>query len=251
MREWLYDDRVVGRLLRLPLRLLPPRAIVRVLRGPARGLRWRVGASVHGCWLGTYERDKVPLFAGAIRSGDTVFDVGAHVGYYTLCAARLAGPTGRVVAFEPLPRNLQHLREHVTINALSTVRVEPVAVAAARGSARFAAGRQSQMGCLSDAGEIEVSVVDLDGWAATAGVPDPAVIKIDVEGAEADVLRGARELIDRSHPTLLVATHGAEPHGQASALLAEYGYRVEQIGGQADELLCVYGGRRTTGGSKP
>ncbi len=104
---------VVGKLLRLPLRLLPDGMAVPVLQGPLKGKRWLVGSSTHGCWLGSYEYEKQRLFAKKIKAGAVVFDIGANVGFYTLLTAMLVRPEGRVVAFEPVPRNIDFLRKHI------------------------------------------------------------------------------------------------------------------------------------------
>ena len=106
----------LGRVLRFPLRLLPPETIVPILQGRLRGKRWIVGSGNHGCWLGSYEYEKRRAFEQTISAGNIVFDVGAHVGFYTLLASTLVGPTGRVVAFEPAPRNLRYLKEHLRLN---------------------------------------------------------------------------------------------------------------------------------------
>src|SRR5437016_2709331 len=117
-----------GRILRTFLRLVPRKMVVPVLQGRLRGARWIVGSSTHGCWLGTYESPKQDAFARAIRPGDLVVDAGANVGFYTLLAARIAGPTGRVVAFEPVARNLDYLRRHVELNHVHNVRIEACAL---------------------------------------------------------------------------------------------------------------------------
>src|SRR6267143_3626666 len=77
----------VGKLLRLPLRLLPKQAVVPVLQGELRGTRWIVGSSTHGCWLGTYEHENQRLFASLVLASGLVYDLGANVGFYTLLAA--------------------------------------------------------------------------------------------------------------------------------------------------------------------
>ena len=91
----------LGRVMRLPLKIIPGNAVLPILQGPLRGARWVVGSGTHGCWLGTYELPKVELFAGTIQEGMTVFDIGAHAGYYSLIASRAVGGAGHVVAFEP------------------------------------------------------------------------------------------------------------------------------------------------------
>ena len=68
--------------------LVPSSASVRILQGPARGLRWIAGSGVPNYWLGTYERNKVREFSSLLRSDSVVYDIGAHAGYYSLIAAR-------------------------------------------------------------------------------------------------------------------------------------------------------------------
>jgi SAM-dependent methyltransferase len=108
----------LGRLLRLPLRLIPRRAVLPILQGPLRGKKWIVGSGNHGYWLGSYEIGKRALFVRSIPVGAVVYDLGANVGYYTLLAAMLAGAEGKVFAFEPLPRNLEYLRRHLVLNRI-------------------------------------------------------------------------------------------------------------------------------------
>lgn len=68
-----------------------------------------MGSSSHGCWIGSYEYHKRRLFEQAVTPGSAVFDIGAHVGFYTLLASVLVGDQGRVVAFEPNAGNVRLL----------------------------------------------------------------------------------------------------------------------------------------------
>ena len=79
---------IPGRIVRLPLRLIPPSAILPVVSGPLKGLKWVVGSAPHGAWLGTLEHHAPRRFAAKLSRGMAVWDVGASVGLYTLCAAR-------------------------------------------------------------------------------------------------------------------------------------------------------------------
>ena len=117
-----------GKLLRLPLRLIPASTCLPILRGPSRGRRWIVGSSNHGYWLGSYEYEQRSVFEKYIGVEDVVFDMGAHVGFYTLVASAIVGSRGQVVAFEPLPENLSYLREHLTMNHIDNVTVIDKAV---------------------------------------------------------------------------------------------------------------------------
>jgi len=73
-------ESLVGRALRLPLRAIPKGLAMPILQGPARRLRWVVGAGLHGNWLGMYESEKVQTFAALLREGDVVYNIGAHAG---------------------------------------------------------------------------------------------------------------------------------------------------------------------------
>ena len=126
-----------------PLRLIPRKMVVPIIQGPLRGKRWVVGSSTHGCWLGSYEYVKSRLRERHVRSGDPVYDIGAHVGFYTLLASVLVGPTGRVVAFEPFPRNLAYLRKHLALNHVRNAVVIEGAVYDHEGEVRITEGPSS------------------------------------------------------------------------------------------------------------
>lgn len=235
---------MLGKLLRLPLALIPHGAAVPVVQGPLRGVRWIVGASSHGCWMGCYEFSKQRLFAGTVRPGQVVYDIGANVGFYTLLASVLVGPTGRVLAFEPLPRNVDYLRTHMRLNHCDNVAVVMAAVSDTTGTARFDGSGDSSMAHLATEGALAVETVTLDQMVFTRGEPPPQVLKIDVEGAEVAVLQGGRQTIETYGPTIFLALHGPELQHQCFAWLRARGYQVTPITGtleQSDEILAVAG----------
>lgn len=212
----------------MPLRAIPPTAVVTVPWGPLRGAKWIRGSGLHRAWMGLYESEKAGLFKRAIRPGDTVFDIGAHVGYYTLLAGRAVGPAGRVFAFEPLPQNVQYLREHIRLNGLKNVTVFEAAVGAGNGSRRFRADNP-YMGHLHGDGDLSVRLVTLDRLWRTGDIQLPDVVKIDVEGAESEVLAGAHEILITKAPTILLATHGHEAHQASCSFLRQLGYDLYPI----------------------
>jgi FkbM family methyltransferase len=221
---------LLGKILRLPLFLIPSEAEVRILRGPLRGKKWIVGAANHACWAGTYEVDRLAAFGEAICPGATVYDVGANVGIYMLLASVKAGPTGLVYAFEPVERNLHYLRRHLTLNQLQNCSILETAVSNQQGTRRFSATCYDFcMGRLSPDGEREVPSVSLDSCIySERALRPPDIIKIDVEGAESEVLEGATRTIAEFHPTLFVEVHGPQQHADCNAILAANGYHVEQ-----------------------
>jgi len=223
-----------GKLLRLPFSLIPPDTVVPVLQGRLKGARWVVGSGNHGCWLGSYEYEKRIAFEERVTAGGVVFDVGAHVGFYTLLASRLVGPSGKVVAFEPLPRNLQFLKRHLRLNQVDNVTVIEAAVLDSDGEIAFAEGPNSSMGSVSQQGELKITSVSLDALVSRGEVPAPQYMKIDVEGAELSVLLGARSILSETPPTLFLATHGRDVHQRCCDLLESLGYYLQAL---TDESL--------------
>jgi FkbM family methyltransferase len=242
-----------GRLLRLPLRMIPPETRLPIVQGRLRGKRWIVGSSTHGCWLGSYEYKKRRLFERTVGEGDVVYDVGANVGFYTLLAAVLTGSSGHVVAFEPVPRNLRFLREHVRMNRVPNVTIIEAAVAERAGTASFDEGPNPSMGQLAGGGALEVRTVTLDDLVSLGQVPPPVVVKVDIEGGEVRALLGAQRTLSEHQPAIFLSTHGPEPHTRCRELLVGLGYEFRAIGApslnQADEILArpAPGNTRTRG----
>lgn len=215
-----------------------------ILRGPLRG-RWYLpesGGKVLRVIAGTYEVEHTEAFRKWIRPGDVVLDVGAHTGYYTLLASSLVGRTGSVWAFEPHPVNCGFLRRHIAINHIINSHVEETAITDRSRSMSFESGRGSGTGRLSDGGHLTVAATSIDEFCNARQIR-PTAIKIDVEGAELDVLRGAATVLGTSRPTLFLSTHGAEVHTRCLETLAGYGYTIEPINADtvaaATEVLAI------------
>jgi len=220
---------VLGQALRLPLNLIPSTAQMGILQGPMKGMQWIVGSSQHGCWLGSYEYEKQVFFQKTIRPGSVVFDIGAHVGFHTLLASTLVGPQGKVVAFEPMPENINYLKRHLQLNQIKNVSVMEAAVSDHDGTTRFEMHACRFQGRLASQGGLSVRVVSLDHLIATREIPSPDYLKIDVEGAEFGVLRGAKQLLLDKHPTIVLALHGEEVGRKCRQFLQDLGYHMETL----------------------
>lgn len=164
-------------------------------------------------YLGTGTIEEYASFCASIRPGMTVVDVGANVGVFTLAAARLAGREGHVIAFEPLERNWRYLVANLALNGYHNVVVEPMAVTDHDGTLQmYAFGKDNLSVSREVAGrELQTWSVPscrLNTYVAQHAIPGVDVIKIDVEGAEAAVLEGMRDLLTaRNRPTLVVEIH--------------------------------------------
>lgn len=182
------------------------------------------------------------MFRSQLREGQIVYDIGAHMGYYTVIGSSAVGPNGRVIAFEPLPFNLSQLRRHIHLNRCGNVTVIDKCVAERSGRARFSPGTGTGTGRLTPDGALEVEVVSLDDAVSSGALPPPDVMKIDVEGAELSVLKGAEKVIARSRPTILLSLHSEELQKECSNLLAAWGYHVESVkttGAFDSEILAM------------
>lgn len=222
-------NRTVGRLLRAPLALIPKETVLPVLQGQLRGMQWVVGASLHSCWLGSYEIEKQKLVAQYLNKNGVFYDIGANVGFYTLLASRIVGIDGHVYAFEPLPRNIMYLRRHIELNKLQNVRVFDVAVADYTGVTRFEEGERHSMGKIAQNGNFEVSVTMLDSLLAQNEIKPPDLVKIDVEGGELAVLNGAESLFRQHHPVVFLATHSHDLHQSCLKFLTALNYRITEF----------------------
>jgi FkbM family methyltransferase len=234
-------DTIPGQILRLPLRAVPKAVLVPILSGPARGMKWNTGAGVADFWLGTYESEKAKLFARHAKPGQTFYDVGANVGFYTLIASRLLGPTGHVVAFEPSPRNLGFLQQHLSLNHIANVKVLDIAVSDSEGVTKFSEGEDPKLSRITAVGGVTVRTTALDCLMGELPLPD--IIEMDIEGAEYSALRGGEQLLRKSSPVIFLSTHGRDVHHACLELLRSLGYELHAIGPRSiddtDELYCV------------
>jgi FkbM family methyltransferase len=185
-----------------------------IQRGLGRGLRFNGANSAVGFLLGTHDMEVQYALSRLLRPGMTVYDAGANVGFTAVLAAHRVAPEGRVVCFEPLPANAGQIRHNAALNGFACVEVRQVALGRQDGDAEFLLSESPTWGRLAQAGAaprqsgaIRVAVRSLDSLAAEGDLPAPALIKMDVEGAEADALAGGRNLLAAARPVLVVELH--------------------------------------------
>jgi FkbM family methyltransferase len=194
--------------------------------GPLKGMRW-IAASGARFIRGTYEPDKTEAFHRCVNLGDIVYDVGGHVGYYSVLCSKLTGPTGKVLAFEPRPLNSSYIRHHIKINDIKNICLFDAAVSNVSGEASFESRTGTGTGHLSGKGNLNVKTIVLDEFVFLESHPPPDFLKIDIEGGEVNALNGAKKLLAKVRPKLLVATHGKKESSFVLNLLEQNKYEYE------------------------
>jgi FkbM family methyltransferase len=184
----------------------------------SRGDDWVSNQVFWRGWAG-YEPETAPLFRRLAARSRVTVDVGAHVGFYALLAG-LANPSGRVFAFEPMRLARERLRRHVVLNRLGNVECLPHAVGDRDGETELFFPRGNPLPCsagLSAAfyapwaeamDRMPVPCTTLDSFVQERRLEAVDLVKIDVEGAEPAVLRGARETLERYRPDIVCEVLG-------------------------------------------
>jgi FkbM family methyltransferase len=214
----------------------------RIKNGLGCGLRFNPGASAVGFLFGTHDLEVQFVLGRLLRPGMTVFDIGANVGFTAMLAAKQVLPGGRVICFEPLPQNAEQIHHNSRLNAFSGIDVRVQALGRQDGEAEFTLSHSPTWGRLAEAGPtpgvrgtIRVNVRSLDSIRTSEGILLPDLIKMDVEGAEADVLIGASRLLAEARPVLVIELHHTAR--AVVAALAELPYTVRVLGSEADVRL--------------
>jgi FkbM family methyltransferase len=205
---------------------------VTIRRGACAGLRFNAGGSNPSYALGVTDPLEQELLARTVSEGTVFYDIGANVGFFTLLAARRVGPSGHVVAFEPLPENIATLRRNLALNGFEHVTVVPAAVGRAERTATLELGEQPMWGRIVEEPSgpgVEVDVLVIDNLVAAGAILSPDYVKVDVEGDEVGVLEGMRATLERRRPPILCEIHGTAD--RVLPMLRDLGYRLRWLEG--------------------
>lgn len=226
---------LAGRALRWYANQYAEGSIVQIKQGHAADLLWkRHHRYVNGYWIGHYEFPIQDALKRLLKPSDTFFDLGANAGFFTLIAARLVGNEGKCVAFDPSPDNTKSISEQLTLNSLDQCTVVMEAIADFEGEADFFfASPGSSLGHLgkSKNGEqqTKVKVTTLDNAVIRFGAPN--LVKMDIEGAEVQALRGASLVLKQIRPVWLIELHSARCEKEVRELLASADYEFFDLDG--------------------
>jgi FkbM family methyltransferase len=213
---------------------IPSNALVwkSIRSGPGKGLWIHLNPLYEMEYLeGNYEAPVERILLSNLRPGTVFYDIGAHIGVFSLIAARNLGSHGSVFVFEPDPSNVRRIKEHASRNQLDAIRIIPKALCSTVGHQCFQ--RASVQSCMnrgvlagdnSAIGEstIEVETTTLDAIGQEYALPN--LIKIDVEGSEAAVLRGGEEIFRLAKPLLVCEIHHEQASSDVTGWLQARGY---------------------------
>ena len=218
-----------------------PRQMVNLRTGGRMLLNLADGQQRHTYYSRLYEYPYIAcLKKHFVRSGDHVIDVGANVGFYTIWCALQVGETGSVSAFEPNPRAYAMLEENVALNGLKNVKMFPVALTDTDGTVRMETrfddlALSRIVTSASGKDVMDVPARRLDAVFSSSPPPRVAFIKIDAEGVEPSVLKGAERILEK-RPVLLIEVDErrlGSAGGSEDALLGQlkgYGYTPFRLG---------------------
>jgi len=205
--------------------LIPLNLILPILQGPLKGKKWFVSSGVLEYYLGSYELNKVKLFQKHIQEGMVIYDIGAHVGYFSLLAATLV-KDGCVISFEPNRRNIDYLRQHIIINNYSNIFLKMIAISDKNNLALFKEGNENSTGKISKYGNLFVVTRTIDSMVESGEIPSPNFMKIDVEGHEIYVLKGSSKTLRMHKPMISIDTHNDEIKKNCITFLRSHGYSI-------------------------
>ena len=190
----------------------PPKksGVVTLPQGIGAGLKFHPDESNPTFARGTYELPIQQILAQYLKPGDVFYDIGANIGFFSTIAARLVGKSGQVYSFEPVAKNVARVRRNAKLNRFSQIKVFPKAVSENSGQGNLLLAQHSGGATLATAGmppdmtgAVQVDLISIDDWLDRQKLKPPSLIKIDVEGAELEAIKGMLQTIRTFKPILL------------------------------------------------
>jgi len=171
------------------------------------------------------------LLMQTLKPGMNVVDIGGNIGYYAMLEARMVGPTGAVIAIEPMPKNSERLCQNVQANGYQNIRIHKLAIGDRNGTARMYISEKSNWHSLypptSSKGEMQVPVSTLDSLLKPYDLPSVDLVRMDLEGYEVVVIEGMKRTLEKYGPRLLVELH---PVAVAVSSMEKYLRSLENMG---------------------
>lgn len=234
--------------------------------GPAKRLRFRLNLNefIEPLYFyGNYELSQAKAISKICQPGWVVWDCGIYLGYYTNLFCRLVGPSGVVVAFEPDPNNVARTKENLTLNKFTNAIFVEAAVGPPVGEVEFVISRNTNSHIAgtyigtddSDYAKrervdkvVRLRCMSLDEAYEDPSIPNPQLVKIDIEGAERLALQHMVQIATELRPVIVVELHNPDCDAEAWRFFQSVNYsmfsldRGKQIANRAEvggTLLCV------------
>jgi len=241
-----------------------PTEILEVPKGDIAGFKLKFDPT--GVWQqemlqGTYDSELFTYLKRENLTGKTVYDIGAHIGYHSLLFSTYVGDTGKVFTFEPNPANVTRIKEIISLNPKieKSITVLDMALSDTNGTTPFLSTNNiengtSSGGFIDEASTIwtretytkkvgfkttDVQIKTIDTLVHQATILPPDVLKIDVEGAEQLVLKGAEATIKMHHPIILIEFHSIYSTFMCMQILSQYNYTFTVLKKEQDGRLLI------------
>ena len=237
--NWIKSNSLAQRFARFIVSHTP----TQINTGAGAGLLIQTGQSNPAYGIGSNEQPVQMAVKKHLNPGDVFYDIGANVGFFTIIAARCVGQNGRVIAFEPVPENVALIRKNIRLNNSDNVEVIQKAVSSVSGEGELLLSHYSGGSVLSEIDSpppdlkdsISIDIVSIDELVRNGDIPAPTLVKIDVEGAEHDVLLGMRETIQKHQPVVIYEVDDSKQESlerkkeQCATFFSEMGYQVQSL----------------------
>ncbi len=232
-KNWIHNNRTIDRFTRRTFASLSGAGggPSEIENGPMKGIRLRPSEHVsHAHLSGDYERDVQEAVDRLVQPGFVCYDLGASIGYLSLLMARKAK---HVYAFEPAPHAASEMKKQIEANGFSNITVLPDPVSDTKRQVTFSLTDVAYGSCINESETkwptITLTTTTLDEFASKNGPPD--FIKIDVEGQEGPVLRGAETILAQRRARICCEVHTHEAAVEVQEVLTRHGYSITTLDG--------------------
>ncbi len=208
--------------------------------GPLKGFKWNLKSRNNAFFIGDHEEDQIKFILDNLDDNGCFYDIGANAGYYSVAASLKLKKENSIFAFEPMPHFIEMVNHHAKVNNINNIKVFPYALSDKRGEVEFSNIQESSGNTYvqdsslyqRSSDVIKVKTIGLDDFLeSTPGAQPPTIIKLDAEGAEFDVLKGAEQILKKYKPLMLLSTHDRHLPGvkkRCLDYLTELGFEYEE-----------------------
>lgn len=195
-------------------------------------------ASRYQAWAYNYNEANTikKIVAKNLNSGEIFIDVGANIGAISFLGSKIVGKSGKVYAFEPEEKNLHIFQKNISFNNLNNINLVPLACTEKSGFATFNISKNSGEHSLGETispsniiKSIKIKTISLDDFTKKNNINKIKLIKIDVEGQELSVLRGAKSILKKASPKLLFECWDKNKFEAIAKLLDSYNYKIKKV----------------------